>query len=408
MRATERRGSGAAPTGPWGVWRVEEPRTLAGVAGGIAARLNVDVTLVRLMFVVLSFAGGFGALAYVTLWAILPESASPITPIRREEAAPPTQLAALAAISLGLLLLLKDIGLWFGDAVVWPFALAGLGAGVIFLRSGPEGHISRVTGGLTRTRFAPGKLSPLRVAAGAALIVGGMGLVLRASNVITAASSFLIPVLVTLAGVTLIFGPWLWNLAQQLQEERRERIRTEERAEMAAHLHDSVLQTLALIQRTESPQQVAALARRQERELRAWLFGYGKNSAGSLKAAADDLATRIEGLHGINVEVVVVGETEIDERAEALLAACGEALTNAARHSGAPDVSLFLEVEEDSVVAFIRDKGRGFQPESVPGDRRGITESIRGRVERHHGRAEIVSTPGEGTEVRLSVPRRSP
>lgn len=395
------------PSALWGIWRVSDPRALAGVAGGISARLNVDVTLVRLMFVVLSFAGGFGALAYVTMWAALPESAAPITPIRHSQASPPIQLAAVASICLGFLLLLKDIGLWFGDAVVWPFALAGLGAGVIFLRSGPDGHISRVTGGLTPSRLEVARLSPFRVAAGAALIVGGMGLVLQASNVISTATSFLIPVLVTLAGVTLIFGPWLWNLAQQLQEERRERIRTEERAEVAAHLHDSVLQTLALIQRTESPQQIALLARRQERELRAWLFGQGRNSATSLKAAADDLATRIEGLHGVNVEVVVVGEIEITEQVEALLGASGEALTNAARHSGAPSVSLFLEVEEESVAAFIRDTGRGFDPAAIDADRRGITESIKGRVERHHGTVEIVSAPGDGTEVRLTVPRKS-
>lgn len=377
------------------------------MAGGIAARLNVDVTLVRLMFVVLSFAGGFGALAYVTLWAVLPESAAPITPIRSRPASPPNQLAGISAIGLGVLILLKEAGLWFGDAIVWPFALAGLGAGVIFLRGGPEGHISRVTGGLSGTRLEIGKLSPYRIAAGAALIVGGMGLVLQASNVISAATSFLIPVAVTLAGVTLIFGPWLWNLAQQLQEERRERIRTEERAEMAAHLHDSVLQTLALIQRTESPQQIALLARRQERELRSWLFGYGKNSSGSLKSAADDLATRIEGVHPINVDVVVVGETEMNESIDALLGACGEALTNAARHSGAPSVSLFLEVEEGSVAAFIRDTGRGFSPEAVDADRRGIAESIKGRVERHRGTAEIVTSPGGGTEVRLRVPRKA-
>ena len=359
------------------------------------------------MFLVLTLAGGFGPLAYVTLWAVLPESGAPIRPIRRSQAAPQVQLAAVAAICLGLLLILRDIRLWFGDAVVWPFALAGLGAGVIFLRSGPDGHISRVTGGLTPSRLEVAKLSPLRVAAGAALIVGGMGLVLQASNVISTATSFLIPVLVTLAGVTLIFGPWLWNLAQQLQEERRERIRTEERAEMAAHLHDSVLQTLALIQRTDSPQQIALLARRQERELRAWLFGQGRNNAGSLKAAADELATRIEGLHSVKVDVVVVGETEIDERVEALLGACGEALTNAARHSGAPSVSLYLEVEEEAVSAFIRDTGQGFDVSSVDGDRRGIAESIKGRVERHHGKVEIISAPGEGTEVRLSVPKRA-
>ena len=375
------------------------------MAAGIAARLNVDVTLVRLVFLVLSFAGGFGALLYVTLWAALPESGSPMAPIRRTPASPPTQLLALAAIGLGLLLLIRDFGLWFGDAIVWPFALAGLGAGVIFLRSGPEGHISRVTGGMASLGTSgAGKLSPARVGAGAVLVVAGMLLVLRSSNVIASATSFFIPVTVTLLGVTLIFGPWLWNLGQQLRDERRQRIRTEERAEMAAHLHDSVLQTLALIQRSDSPQQIALLARRQERELRSWLFGGGENSVGTLHAAIDDLTTRTEGLHGVPVEVVVVGEANVDERVEALLAACGEAMANAARHSGADSISLYLEVAEDQMLAYVRDKGRGFDLDAVPADRKGIAESIKSRVQRHSGTAEIVSAPGSGTEVRLKIP----
>ena len=392
---------------PLGVWRDERSRALSGVAAGIAARLNVDVSLVRLIFVVLCFAGGFGALAYVSLWAALPGSDSAPPPIRREPASPPIQLAALGAITLGLLLILRDLRLWFGDAVVWPFALAGLGAGVILLRSGPGGSITRAAGSLTGRRTdTETKLSPGRIGAGAALVVFGMMLVLRSSNVISAASSFIVPVAVTLMGVTLIFGPWLWNLGQQLHEERRERIRTEERAEVAAHLHDSVLQTLALIQRSDSPQEISSLARRQERELRAWLFDGSRHDTASLRKAADDLASRVESLHGVKVDVVVVGETSVDERIEAMLGACGEALTNAARHSGTDNVSLYIEVDDGKVSAFVRDTGKGFDPGEVPADRRGIAESIRARVERHHGTAEVVTSPGGGTEVRLVMPAR--
>jgi signal transduction histidine kinase len=231
-----------------------------------------------------------------------------------------------------------------------------------------------------------------------------MILVLNASNVVSAATSFVIPVVVTLAGVTLIFGPWLSNLAGQLTEERRARIRNEERADMAAHLHDSVLQTLALMQRTDSPQKVAALARVQERELRAWLYGKGVPASDSLRGAAEALAARVEAMHDVQVEVIVVGDAAMDEASEALIAACGEALSNAAAHSGVATISLYLEVEPSQISAFVRDKGRGFDPSSVPPDRRGIADSIVGRLARNGGSATVRSSLDAGTEVQMTLP----
>ena len=180
---------------------------------------------------------------------------------------------------------------------------------------------------------------------------------------------------------------------------------------MAAHLHDSVLQTLALIQRrADQPQQVIQLARAQERELRSWLFdglppgsadGQGMTLAGGVRLIQQE----VEAQHGITVEAVTVGDCELDDDLNALLAAAREATVNAAKWSGAPTVALFAEVEPAEVVLFVRDRGRGFDPAAVPGDRKGLAESIRARVARHGGSVTIRSAPGEGTEVSLSMPR---
>ncbi len=223
-------------------------------------------------------------------------------------------------------------------------------------------------------------------------------------------------VLVTVTGLGLILGPWIWRLARQLADERRERIRSEERTELAAHLHDSVLQTLALIQRAGEPQEMVSLARGQERELRAWLYGQsrgdgelrGRNGADALSAALDEVAARVERLHRVAVETVVVGDCPMDDRLRALVDAAGEAMNNAAKHSGARAVSVYAEVGPEAVNLYVRDEGRGFRPARLLPDRRGIAQSIRGRMDRHGGTALITSEPNEGTEVHLRLPRRQP
>jgi signal transduction histidine kinase len=164
---------------------------------------------------------------------------------------------------------------------------------------------------------------------------------------------------------------------------------------MAARVHDSVLQTLTLIQK--DPTDARRLARRQERELRAWL--YPTTATGTLADAVDAAAAEIEELHGVRVDVVHTGDAALDERTQALVLAAREAMANAARHSGADEVSVFVEPN----AVYVRDRGRGFDPDSVAADRRGLSESIRGRMERVGGSAKIVSTPGEGTEVELHL-----
>ncbi|MYI14415.1 MAG: hypothetical protein F4108_01595 [Acidimicrobiaceae bacterium] len=207
-------------------------------------------------------------------------------------------------------------------------------------------------------------------------------------------------------GLALILGPWMMVLLRDRREERRRRIRADERAEMAAHLHDSVLQTLSLVQRSDDPARMAALARRQERELRGWLYGGGSEpDAATVRAAVERLAGVVEDRHGVVMDVVAVGDAPLDSATESLVAAAGEAMTNAARWSGSPTVSVFVEATEQAVDVFVRDRGVGFDPEEVDGDSRGIRDSIRGRLDRVGGRCDINSAPGQGTEVRLHLAR---
>jgi signal transduction histidine kinase len=202
--------------------------------------------------------------------------------------------------------------------------------------------------------------------------------------------------------LVLVVGPWLW----QLTTERTERIRLQERAEVAARIHDSVLQTLALIQRhAGDPVRVATIARRQERELRRWLYGSGVSDAESLVAALADTAADVEELHGVPVELATAGDTRLDDGTRQLVLAAREAMTNAAKFSGAAEIAVYAEVGADTVSVFVRDRGAGFDRTAVAPDRRGIAESIEGRLERAGGTATIVTAPGAGTEVELRLPR---
>jgi signal transduction histidine kinase len=200
----------------------------------------------------------------------------------------------------------------------------------------------------------------------------------------------------------LLFGPWVWGLFEELTDERRARIRSEERADMAAHLHDSVLQTLAMIQRSDDPQRMITLARAQERDLRTWLFDpESTGRAGTVGEGVTAAAAKVESDFDVPIEVVVVGDRPLDDAAVTLVAATSEAMANAARHSGARSVSVYVECSDDAVEAWVTDQGEGFDTEGIPEDRKGISESITARMSRAGGEATVLSTPGEGTEVHL-------
>jgi len=212
----------------------------------------------------------------------------------------------------------------------------------------------------------------------------------------------------------VLFGPWWLHLVRDLVAERQARLRAEDRADMAARLHDSVLQSLALIQRAaDDPQRVVQLARSQERELRAWLFdgdtlGTAGDQAATLAAGVRLVASEVEERHRVPVEIVTVGDCDLDDRLRALLHAVREATVNAAKWSGASAISLFAEVERATVSIFVRDRGCGFDPDVVGRDRHGIAESIQARMVRQGGRSEIRTSLGKGTEVALIMPRTSP
>jgi len=373
------------------IQRSIDNRVLAGVAGGLGARTGIEPDLIRAGFVVLTFAGGIGAILYAIGWLLTRQGSG-------EEANPlePRQQAAVGIMFAGSLLLLRSIGLWFGDTIVFPVALFAFGVAAITARRFGEDRdwLARITGD-------SGANSQVRVVIGAVLVVGGATTLLGSIDAIEQAGVVALAVAVTAAGLFLVLGPWVLRLVNDLNAERRERIRSDERAEMAAHLHDSVLQTLSLIQRTEDPRRMSTLARAQERELRAWLYDTG-GTPGKLRAAIREHAGRAEQEYDVPIEVVAVGEdAPMTDRTQALAQAVGEAITNAAKHSGSEKVSVFIEGDGDRIEVFVADQGVGFDPDRVPQDRQGIASSIIGRMKRSGGGAEITSSKGEGTEVRI-------
>jgi signal transduction histidine kinase len=343
--------------------RDPEAGVVAGVCSGIARELGVDPTVVRLVFALLALAGGAGILLYFGLWAYLGR--------------PRPWLAGALGV-LGIAAVLGSLGL--SDRVVLGIAFVAAGLALVWRR----GH------------------DRPRALAGTALAAAGAVLVLSSGGIHAAA---LTPG--ALGGsLLLVGGPWLWRLAHERDAERAARIRTEERADLAARVHDSVLQTLALIQRhADDPRRTAAYARRQERELRSWLYGDAEPGAESLLGLLEAAAADVEELHGARVELASSGDCPADEAVRALSLAAREAMTNAAKHSGADEVDVYAEVEEDRAVVFVRDRGSGFDPAASQARGRGISDSIVARLERVGGTATIASTAGEGTEIELSVPR---
>jgi signal transduction histidine kinase len=390
---------------------------LAGVCAGIARRYGVDPVLVRLAFVVATAAGGVGVAIYLLGWLVIPAGDAP-----RRRRLPTGRSAVEVALGTGLLLLsalltFRALGIWFSDAIVWPLVLIASGAALLWRGSAavksepPAAGVPGASANRPVEPAAPDAPPPARGAVAAAFSRTGVGIALviaagfaflQATHALSAARDVLLALLAAIVVLGVIFAPWVVRLVRSLTEERSERIRSQERAEVAAHLHDSVLQTLALVQRSDDPQQVAALARRQERELRAWLAGRpAPGQAAGLAPALEAAAVEVEDNHGVPVEVVVVGDRELDPAVEAVVAAAREAMTNAAKFGGGSTVDVYAESTPARLQVFVRDRGPGFDPAGVPSDRRGVRESIVGRMERHGGRARVTSSPSAGTEVEL-------
>ncbi|HEY1276720.1 MAG TPA: PspC domain-containing protein [Thermoleophilaceae bacterium] len=399
--------------------RDPEHRVLGGVCAGIAARLGVDPLIIRVAFVAAA-VGGFGIPAYLIAWALIPAEGgrAPVAIFRTGRAAVEVALG-VALLVLAALFAMRELGMWLSDAVVWPLVLIAAGGALLWRQSmgGPPEAVAEVARPVAAVpappRPAPEPAEPdragrSRTGIGIALVVAAGFAFLQATGALGAARDVLLAVIAVVVVLGVILAPWIVRLVRSLTEERAERIRSQERAEVAAHLHDSVLQTLAMVQRrADDPQEVAQLARRQERELRAWLSDRPvPGRAESLAAALEAAAAEVEERHGVPVEVVAVGDSPLDDAAEALVGASREAMTNAAKFGGGSSVDVYAESSNGRVQVFVRDRGPGFDPAALPPDRRGVRESIVGRMRRHGGRATITSAPGAGTEVELVLEGR--
>ncbi len=443
------------------LYRSPHGRMLGGVAHGLADHLGLPVTWVRAAFVLLFFAQGIGGLLYAAFWFVVPigigepavggpkpwvyvngefvraDAVGPgVGELRKEQrrgfgrlrellqrtfhgepaevsvAAPQGtvrgglgQLAALLALVVGIMALLSVLHIQTAKPYVWPLLTVGVGVALVW-RQADDSRWQRWFG---LEDAAKQRSAYTRVGAGVLLVVAGIVGFLVLQGTGTTWASVVEAAFAVLAGVLVLVGPYALRMWQDLGAERTARIRAQERAEIAAHVHDSVLHTLTLIQRhADEPKEVLRLARAQERELRLWLY----RPEAAAEAAPDTLAERIrsvvaevEDLHGVPVELVCVGDCPMDDRLSSQMQAAREAMVNAAKYGGGGPVQVYAEVEGRTVSVFVRDHGPGFDPDSVPEDRMGVRESIIGRMKRNGGTARVRPAPDGGTEVELEMER---
>ena len=386
---------------------VDDEPVVLGVSGWLSRRFGIPSGVVRIAFVVLTFAGGVGVLLYALAWVII-RSRPDLRDLRpRQGTSDLRATIAVIMIVLGILLFVRRLGLGFSDAIVWPVAVVGAGLAFVWPRLGDRGVGALLGDVEIDDGTSPRWTSVARWLGGTTLVVLGLVLFLATNQSAEGLRDGILTVVVILGGLALLFGSYVQRLARSLVEERRQRIRSDERTMVAAHLHDSVLQTLSLIQRrADEPGTVARLARRQERELRRWLYDPGHQLGLGLKQLLEAQVEQIEDEHLIDIETVVVGDVEVDQAVTELVAATGEALVNAAKFSGEDRVSLYAEVSDAAIEVFVRDRGVGFALDDVPADRHGVRDSIMGRMKRIGGSVDVISEAGVGTEVELRLPRR--
>jgi signal transduction histidine kinase/phage shock protein PspC (stress-responsive transcriptional regulator) len=397
---------------------------IGGVASGLARHLAVPVIWVRAAFVLMAVLGGLGIVMYAGLWLVLPtdshfEDEAPglasasrggRRPGRMRRLTDVGPAIALAALGFGAILTLEAV---LGQgAVFWPVFIGLVGIALLW-RQADEAQRERwldTTGRIDPVRAVLGSggwAAWARLAAGVGLIITALVLFSIRGGSLEMARDITIAALLTIVGLAIVVGPWVFRLASDLTAERAERVRSQERADMAAHLHDSVLQTLALIQKNahDGPM-VARLARSQERDLRSWLYAGEAIDDRTVASALRGAAAAVEDAHGVSVEVVNVGDCPMTEQLQPIVNATREAVTNAAKHAGTGQVDVYAEITGSAVDVFVRDRGRGFDVSDIAEDRYGVRNSIIDRMDRHGGTADVRSTPGEGTEVRLHLPRQ--
>lgn len=383
-----------------------DQRLFGGVCRGLALHLGVDVWLLRGLFAGFALVGGAGVMAYAAFWVLVPFG----RPAPEEWSAPRPLLRNLlmVATAVGGVLSIGVLGSARFDrwGLILPAIAVGCGLAVLWRQADDE----------QRARFFsaghPPRTADLgRAALGAMMVFGGITALVSAGTPWDQLWRTMLAAFALLLGALLIALPFAMRVFRDLSAERAERVRSQERAEVAAMMHDSVLHTLTLIQRGSTDATlVGRLARAQERELRAWLYGDRAAPVDRLMTAVRAAAAEVEDRHGATIEVVAVGDAHdahLDEPSRALVAALREALINAAKYAPDQSISVFVEVGSHLTEVFVRDRGPGFDLDAVPADRMGIRESIVGRMERVGGRATIRTAPGEGTEVRLALPREA-
>lgn len=392
-------------------------RLLTGAAAGWAQRFGLDPTVVRVALAVLGLTGGVGVAMYAIL-VVRSGSESTVedatesgdlgkeAPANRDARRDPRRDLAVVSATAAALVAARSLGLWAGDAIM--LAVVAVAAGVVVVWS-PDLGVG--AGRPVNWRRRPLVRRSAQVAIGLILLVAGVFSLADRTGGLGNIGASAAAIAVVVGGLAAFSAPALGRVLRQLDDERGQRIREDEMARVSAHLHDSVLQSLVLIQRSSDQREMTSLARRQERELRAWLYGdAAPGEATTVAAAVEQLTTAIESDHHLRVEAVVVGDQPLDDAATTLLAALREAIVNAARHADVDRVDVFVEADPAELTAFVRDTGRGFdasseRPTHFQGAHRGIEDSIIGRVRRAGGVSLIESTPGVGTEVEISVPR---
>jgi signal transduction histidine kinase/phage shock protein PspC (stress-responsive transcriptional regulator) len=403
--------------------RVVEGAWLGGVCTGLARHLGWPLLAVRIAFVALATFQFLGVIAYGALWLLLPPESTVKAPGlesagragMRDHSRPKRRidwgmLLALVALGVGLLLIMQNTGLGISSQLFWPVAFACAGAALVWRQADSEQQKRWRDEAGGKAWLAPfvargGWPALVRVIVGLGLVGAAFGIVIAQQGQIANLPEVMAMTMLALAGLAIVLAPWLHRSRSALNQARAEKVRADARADMAAHLHDSVLQTLAMIQRqAEDPKAVQQLARRQERELRNWLYGDELHEA-TLKAALTAAAAEVEDERGVPVELVTVGDCDTSEEIQALVRAAREAMVNAAKHSGAEKIDVYAEVDEESVEVFVRDRGHGFDVDAVAEDRMGVKGSIIDRMARHGGSATIRSAASNGTEVRLEIKR---
>ncbi|MGP9500851.1 ATP-binding protein [Specibacter sp. AOP5-B1-6] len=429
------------------MYRSQE-RVVAGVCGGLAEHLGIKVGHVRAIMIGTSFFFGAGLVFYAWLWLLVPMAGeqtdagsklldadgNPRLKLFRPTAAVPDGGAlpesgvtsddnsntnstggrrkpslAFKDVLIGGGLVIAAI-IVFGQQMGWnlqlgtliPLLVIALGAVLAWMQLDNTRRVGLLTAAKMDTPMAM-----LRLGGGVALVIAGVIVIVAGSGSWQLLWSSVVASLAVLAGVGLVLAPWALKFWREFQSERAGRIRETERAEIAAHLHDSVLQTLALIQKNAgSAVDVTRLARAQERELREWIYQDNAHNSGALVERVKAVCAEAEDLYGQVVEVVAVGDAELTERGHALVQAVREAVLNGVRHGGTT-VSVYVEAGAKGVDVFVKDRGQGFDVGAVPADRLGVRESVVGRMQRNGGTAEIISS-AEGTEVRLHLPSETP